>query len=62
MYIKTYNKREVHKILKKNGWNIERYNGSHAIYKKGSETLTIGLSKCNKMILQRLVKQHNIVL
>lgn len=62
IFIKTYNRREIQKILRKNGWLLERHTGGHAIYKKGTETLTIGLTKCNKMILQRLIKQYNILL
>lgn len=54
----TYNRREVQKILRRNGWYLDHHSGGHAIYKKDGKTITIGLNRCNKMILQRLIKQH----
>lgn len=58
----TYNKREIQKILRKNGWYLDHYSGGHAIYRKYgvAEPIVIGLNHCNKMILQRLIKQHKI--
>lgn len=59
----TYNKKEIRRILRKNGWHLDHYTGSHAIYKKeGERPLTIGTKSCNKMIFQRLAKEHNLIL
>lgn len=59
--MRTFNKREIEKILKKNGWRLHHFTGSHAIYKnENGEHITIGLCKCNKMIMQRLIKQHQL--
>lgn len=58
--MKTLNEREIRKMLRKNGWEFCRQTGSHAIYKKGEDTLAIGLCKCNKMITQRLIKTYNL--
>ena len=60
--MKTLNRREIEKMLKKNGWVFCRQTGGHAIYKKGDDTLAIGLSNCNKMITQRLIKTYNLAL
>ena len=58
----TFNKREICIILKNNGWKFHHQTGGHAIYKNDKgEHITIGLCKCNKMIMQRLIKQYNLV-
>lgn len=59
---KHYTKREMEKILKKNGWEIARYSGSHAIYKNDKgEHLAIGRCNYNSIIFQRLIKEHHMV-
>ena len=57
----TYNKRDVQRILKNNGWTPHRQTGSHIIYEnENGKHLTMRCGKCNKMILQRLIKEHNL--
>ena len=57
----TYNKRDMQKILRKNGWTLDRCKGDHMIYKnENGEHLSIAICKCNKMIMQRLIKQYNL--
>lgn len=57
----TYNKRDIQRILRNNGWTLHHCKGSHQIYKnENGEHLTIGTCKCNKMIMQRLIKQYNL--
>lgn len=57
----TYNKRDIQRILKNNGWVFHHQKGSHMIYKNDKgEHLTIAICKCNKMIMQRLIKEHNL--
>ena len=60
--MKTLNRREIEKMLKKNGWEFCRQSGGHVIYKKENDTLAIGICNCNKMITQRLIKTYNMVL
>lgn len=61
--MRTYDRRELQQILKKNGWEFHHQKGSHKIYKnEKGEHLVISTCKCNKMITQRLIKQHNMVL
>lgn len=58
----TYNKRDIQRILKDNGWIFHHQRGGHVIYKNNNgEHLTIAISKCNKMITQRLIKQYNLI-
>ena len=57
----TYNKRDIQRILKNNGWVLHHQKGSHMIYKNSKgEHLTIGCCKYNKMVMQRLIKEHNL--
>lgn len=57
----TYNKKDIQRILKDNGWIFHHYKGSHAIYRnEKGQHLTIGLCKCNKMIMQRLIKEYDL--
>ena len=57
-----YNKRDIDKILKNNGWVLHHYRGGHAIYKNNKEEhITIGLCRCNKMVMQRLIKQYGLI-
>lgn len=61
--MRTFNKREIKIILKNNGWNFHHANGGHEIYKNDKgEHITIGLCKCNKMIMQRIIKQYKLVI
>ena len=48
--MKTYNRREVERIILKNGWELDHCTGGHSIYKK-----------CNRMVVQRLIKEFGLV-
>ena len=57
----TYNKRDIEKILRNNGWVYHHCSGGHTIYKnKKGEHVSIAYCKCNKMVMQRLIKQYNL--
>ena len=60
---RSYNKRDVLKMLKKNGYSLVRQSGSHSIFEnhKGDH-LTVKLSSFNPMIFQRLVKENNLII
>lgn len=60
--MKTYNRREIEKIILKNGYKLDHCTGAHCVYKKDgmSKTLSISYNKCNRMIFQRLVKEFNL--
>lgn len=58
----TYNKRDIQRILKNNGWIFHHCKGSHMIYKNEvGQHLTIAICNCNKMVFQRLIKQYSLV-
>lgn len=57
---KAYNTREFKRILLNNGFEILRTRGSHIIYKRNNETITIN-EGINKMICRRLLKTYNLV-
>lgn len=58
----TYNKRDIERILRKNGWTFHHQKGSHLIYRnERGQHLTIGCCKYNKMIMQRLIKEYDLI-
>jgi predicted RNA binding protein YcfA (HicA-like mRNA interferase family) len=61
--MKTYNRREVERIILKNGWELDHCTGGHTIYKKegAKKTLSIAYKKCNRMVVQRLIKEFELV-
>lgn len=58
--MERWSKRDVQKILKKNGWKLNRCNGSHKIYVNAfNQHMSIPASY-NNVIILRLFKQYNI--
>ena len=58
----TYNKRDIERILKNNGFTLHHQKGSHMVYKNTSgKHITIGCCKYNKMVMQRLIKENSLV-
>ena len=56
-----FSKRDVEKILKNNGWTLHHCKGSHKIYKnKNNQHLTVVPERCNRMVMQRLIKEYNL--
>lgn len=58
---KVYNYREFAKILRKNNFEIKRYNGDHAIFVRNGRHVSVA-KKLNRMICERLIKENNIIL
>lgn len=57
----TYNKRDIQRILKDSGFTFHHKSGSHSIYRnENNQHLSINVESCNKMIMQRLIKQYNL--
>lgn len=55
--------KQLVKILKKEGWRIDRINGSHHILVKGSKTMTVpvhGNKSLGKGIESKLLKQAGL--
>ena len=58
---KVHNKRSFDKLLKVNGFRLERTTGSHFIYKDNNGR-TVAVNKdLNRMVAQRLIKENNLV-
>ena len=57
--VKTWNKREFERLLRRNGYKLDRVNGSHYIYTNGSNSISIK-PKINKMVARRLIKENNL--
>lgn len=62
MKYKVYKERDVVKILKKNGFELERHSGDHKIYYNEKTNTHISIvHRCdNPMIIRRLIKEYNL--
>ena len=57
----TYSKKEIERILRKNGWVYTRHRGSHQIYMNDKgEHMSIVYPICNKILFQKLMKKHKM--
>lgn len=56
---KSYNKREFHRILLDNGFELVRIRGSHYVFKRGNEEIVTNKDP-NKMMIRRMLKTHNL--
>lgn len=59
--VKTWNKREFERLLRRNGYRLDRVNGSHYIYSNGEKSIAVK-QKMNKMIARRLIKENDLKL
>ena len=57
----TKEMKPVHDMLEANGYSQLRSKGSHFIYGNGHNQITI-TKKPNKMMMQRLIKQNNLII
>lgn len=58
----TYSLREMENIIRKNNYHLKRVKGSHKIYKnEQGATLVLAVSNSNKMIFQRIIKEHHLM-
>lgn len=58
--MRGYTPREFTKLLRENGYEKIRQCGSHAVYKNGTDSITITTRKLNPCISTRLIKEHNL--
>ena len=59
MKAKSYSKREFEQLLVSNGFSLNRVKGSHVIYKKGTDLISVP-KNLNKMIGLRLIKEYHL--
>ena len=58
--MKTWKKSEIIKVIVKNGFVLDRYNGSHSIFTH-SDGRVISLPRSiNPCIINRLIKENNL--
>lgn len=63
---KSFNVNEIKKIMKKNGYAIDRITGSHVIYRKGDDSISLPINKgssqkIHKYTINSEFKKHNII-
>jgi predicted RNA binding protein YcfA (HicA-like mRNA interferase family) len=56
---KDYNGNEFKRLLIDNGFEFERQNGDHYIYKRGNDMI-VATKKPNKMMIRRMIKTYNL--
>ena len=55
-------RRDFEKILRKNGFVLNRSKGSHDIYKKGERHISIPhRTDINCMLMRRLIRENNLI-
>lgn len=59
--MKVYSSREFIAILKKNGFMFVRQSGGHKVFRRGNQQ-TIVNRKINRMIVERVIKEFELVL
>ena len=59
--MKQWTIKEVRDLLERNGYEKIRTKGSHEMYSNGTETIALPVVKLRGVIMNRLVKQHNLV-
>lgn len=60
MHMGTYRPRDFERLLLANGFEFVRQTGSHKIFRRGSETLSMPTHKCSQTCLYDLIKQYNL--
>ena len=53
--------RKIDKILKSNGYYLDRYNGDHRIYKNDQGDRIVIPPSCHKLLIRREFKEKNII-
>ena len=49
------------RVLSKNGFEFERQRGSHQVWKRGTETISVPVRNLNRMIARRFVKEFDLI-
>lgn len=52
--------REFNRVLNRNGFSVERYNGSHAIYTNSKGSHISVPRSMNAAIIRRLIKENKL--
>ena len=61
MRAKEYTEREFERLLKANGYTLDRAKGDHNIWTNGQRTISVTAGRPpNKMVIRRLIKENNL--
>lgn len=62
--MKTFNFRELKKLLKRNGWSEIGSKGNHRFFRNENDCrkLTVPHSSLNQLTVKKLIKEYNICL
>lgn len=56
-------KRQFERLLKKNGYKYDRQSGDHRIFtKQGCNHISFNMCNLNPIIVQRLIKENNLLM
>lgn len=60
--MKQYSLRDFERILKKNGYRLDRTKGDHSTYvKENCNPITVPTVRLKSVIVLRLIKENNLV-
>jgi predicted RNA binding protein YcfA (HicA-like mRNA interferase family) len=60
MRTKDYSFKEFDKILRNNGFEFKSSKGDHFKYVRDNDQIIITRRNPNKMVMRRLIKEHNL--
>ena len=60
--MKTWKKNEIIKVIVKNGFVLDRYNGSHSIFKHQDGRVISIPRSINPCIINRIIKKNNLTI
>lgn len=59
--LKQWSEREAIKIMRKNGYKIDRFSGDHKIFKnEAGNLISLPVGEPNKMLMRRLIKENRL--
>lgn len=57
---KVYSRREVEKLLKRNGYHVVSQRGDHVKWTNGKSTFTVTRKNENPIVLRRMIRTYNL--
>lgn len=62
MRSKTWSILEFKKVLRNNGYSLNRVTGSHEIWKKENNSIVVTTGRINKMVARKIIKENNLII
>ena len=57
---KTWSEKEFRRKLERNGYHLNRRNGSHLVFQNTSGRIIVMTTRINKMVARRLIKEYGL--